>query len=178
MKRLAIFFLAFSIFSVQADVGSRHSITDLVNDLKYSLTVDWNQEDADFHQQKMIEFKSAVERLYEEGHDHKVLINELISSLPDQRLAQDIKQALAMMELTKMSQTESHNVLTDIVSKHRSSGAEWAGTVALVSLGLIVVIIGTVLGLAFYSDGQSKYCKHERQCNGGNGCGWVYVCDK
>lgn len=175
-KKFFVSVIAFTILTVQANAATHNNLKAAFDDLNYALTVDWDQSDKAFYNAKMDNFAASIKEMQAEGLTNQELVDFTLSQVKDQKLAQDLKTAFTMVVINKMSPTEAHAYITDVMSKSYSSGASWAGEVVLGAIGLVifVALAAVVIGSAKIEDGCYKVRSCEQSCIG-NSC--IEDCD-
>ncbi len=175
-KKFFLLMVAFSILTVQANAATHNNLKAAFDDLNYSLSVEWDQSDKAFYNAKMDNFANTIKELQAEGLTNQELVDFTLSQVKDQKLAQDLKTAFTMVVINKMSPSEAHAYITDVMSRSYSTGASWAGEVILGAIGLVifVALAAIVVGSAKIEDGCYKVRTCDQACIG-NSC--VEECD-
>lgn len=170
-KKFFLLMIAFTLLSVQANAATHNGLKEAFDELNYSLTVDWDQTDKAFYNDQMDKFSATVKDLQAQGLTNQELVDYTLSQVKDQKLAQDLKTAFTMVVINKMSPTEAHKYITDVMSNSYSRGASWAGEVVLGAIGLVifVALAAVVVGSAKIEDGCYKVNTCEQTCFG-NAC--------
>lgn len=160
--RLLTLMMVFCLFTVQANAATNNSLKAAFDELNYSLTVDWNQTDRAFYNQQMDNFSNKVKDLRAEGLTNQELVEFTISQVKDQRMAQDLRTALTMVTVNKLTGVEAQKYVTDAMNKSYSQGASWGGEVIVAGLVLIVII--AVAALATGNARVSDDCYQVYRC--------------
>lgn len=163
------FFSSLTLFCLligQTNAATGNSLKAAFDELNYSLTVEWDQKDNAFYNQAQEKFARAVKELQAQGLTNKQLMDFAVSSVNDEKLAKDIQTALSMVMINKMSQTQAHKYVTDMLAKSYTKGASWNGGVGA-AIGTIIVIVA-VVAVALVVSGNARVK---------DGCYEVYQCD-
>lgn len=138
MKSLVLFLALIFTMNGHAAVGLSKEFQNLVNDYQYSITVEWDQKDKDFIDQKSIEFSEGLDELFEAG----------LSS-------HDIKSAFPKMKMS-LPEVITRESFSDWVEENKnhffSQGANWNGTAVLFYGGIAVFFIGFISYSFWYSN--------------------------
>lgn len=137
MKLLASLMVLMFTINGHAAVGLSKELQELVNDYQYSITVEWDQNDKEYLDQKSNEFSIALDDLFKAG-----LTSEDIKKAYPQ-VAESIPQ-----NLTRES---FNNWVKESSGKFYSQGANWNGTAVLFYGGLAVFFIGFISYSIWYS---------------------------
>lgn len=146
MKIMSVI-LSFCItFNVLASTTPISKLERSIDDYQYSLTVEWDQQDKKFYNEKTDAFIAKLADLIKrEG-----LTKEQILAMSEKRV-QD-KQAFEAMKLKMsllgpdLSSEELVSVLKESSKEFYSKGASWNGSVAVyVPLALIAIIVGYII---------------------------------
>ena len=167
-KRFCLMMLAFTLLTVQANAATHNSLKAAFDDLNYSLSVEWDQTDKAFYDAKMDEFAKTVKELQAQGLTNQQLIDFTVSQVQDKKLAKDLETAFNMVVINKMSPTEAHKYVTEVMSNNYSRGASWGGEVVLGAIGLVVFVAlaAVVVGSAKIEDGCYKIRHCDDYCVG------------
>lgn len=167
-NRFFMMFIAFSLFTVHANASSQKGLKAAFDELNYSLNVEWDQSDKDFYNSQMDNFANTVKDLQSQGLTNRELVGFTLSQIKDQKLAKDLETAFNMVVINKMSPTEAHSYITEVMSNSYSRGASWAGEAILGTIGFIVFIAlaAIVVGSAKIEDGCYKVRTCDQVCIG------------
>jgi hypothetical protein len=159
--------MVFAIFSVQANASAHEGLKAAFDELNYALTVEWDQQDKEFHGQQMKKFAATVRDLQAKGLTNAQMIEFVKSEVKNKQVAKDLETAFNMIQINKLSPAEANKYILDTMKKSYSSGASWSGDV-FVYLGVGILIVALAVALA---SGNVQTT--------GSVCGYqnVYVCD-
>lgn len=179
MLRLLALVLSLAIFSAQADSGVRGSLKSAFDELNYSLTVEWDQQDKDFFQQEMGKFQKTVSALRSQGLTNEELIEFMISNVKDEAAAADLKQFFELAQTQKLSPEEVEAMTREIMNRHYHKGAAWIGTVLIIGASLIVLIVGVTALILWDASNNPADCQYDYVCDPyGNNCSYTnYHCN-
>lgn len=168
-KKLAATLMAVCLFNVQATlpVDQAKMLSQAFDNLNYSLSVDWDQQDRSFYDAQVKDFEKTIEGLQEAGMSNEDLINFAKAQLVDKKLEKDMDQLFAVVEANKLTKAEARAYILETLSKKYSTGASWIGgrnafAANLVLILLIAAVIvaagsGTSSGGTYYDDGYTCY---------------------
>ena len=150
LRKLSLVMLSFILLSVQVNAGTNNSLAQAVEELNYSLSVEWDQKDQNFYDQKMKAFSDTVSKLQENGLTNQQLVDQVVSQIKDKNLAKDAETTFNMIQINKMGAIEAQNAIHGLLGKSYNRGASWNGEAAdaLITLAFLgVVALAIVYGL-------------------------------
>jgi len=170
-KKLIALMLVLSIFTVQAHASTNDGLKAAFDELNYSLTVEWDQKDKDFHATQMKKFTAAIRELQSKGLTNAQLVDFAKSQVKNAQVAKDLETALNMIQINKMSAAEANKYIIDTMKKSYSAGASWNGEVFIyLAVGVLIVALAVAIAGSSSSSGgghSSQNCYYDD----------VYVCD-
>ena len=167
-KKLIAMMLVLSTLTVQAaNASTTDGLKAAFDELNYSLTVEWDQKDKDFHATQMKKFTASIRDLQSKGLTNAQLVDFAKSQVKNAQVAKDLETAFNMIQINKMSGAEANKYILETMRKSYSAGASWNGEV-FIYLAVGVLIVALAVAIA----GSSS-------SSGGNNCYYedVYVCD-
>ena len=167
-KKFFVSFLAFAFVSVQANAVSNNSLKKAFDELNYSLSVEWDQKDRAFYDAQMSKFTGQVQELQAKGLTNAELMTFATANIKDAKLAKEVKNAMTLVQINKMSAKDARKLLLDTVGKNYSAGASWSNDGILYGALIVLLIVAVVAGAG--AGGVSN------GGNGGSGCFEDYVC--
>jgi hypothetical protein len=169
-KKLIALMMVLSIFTVQANASTNAGLKAAFDELNYSLTVEWDQKDKDFHADQMKTFTSTIRDLQSKGLTNAQLVEFAKSEVKNAQVAKDLETALNMIQINKMSAAEANKYIIDTMKKSYSAGASWNGEVFIyLAVGVLIVALAVAIanGSTTVSNGGGSNCYYDD----------VYVCD-
>lgn len=145
MKKLFVCFLVCVSVSLNASasVVGHGAFADLIEELQYSLTVEWDQEDQTKRSEILKRFSLELLELKKQGLSQSQVLSDLrqISSRPEliDRLERDIN----LHEKGLITETEFNSRFTTDLNQAFKSGASWngdTGTVLIITAFSIVMV--------------------------------------
>lgn len=146
------FLMILSVFVGQVSAASHAGIKNAFDELSYSLSVEWDQENMSFYQAQKAKFEQEVKA---QGMTSQDLLDILNEEITDEQLKRDIVNAFDIIKANKMSQEEAETYLVNTLAHSYTEGAHWnplskvglylktAGTVAL---AVVVIILFSQTG--------------------------------
>ena len=176
-KKFFTLMVVAAIFTTQAQASSYSGLKEAFDEMNYSLTVEWDQNDKSFYDTQFKKFMATVRELQKTGLTGKEMIEFAKTQVKDAKVASDLETAFSMITINRMSSEEASKYMLDSMKRAYSQGASWNGEVVLyLSLGLILVAVG--VGLAVGSSGDGDI---DGSSSSGSGCydncyNYDYIC--
>lgn len=182
MKKLSI--LICFVFSFNVMASPLSEIEKSLDDYNYAMTVEWDQKDAKFFEEKTEAFYEAI-RL---GMENGVTQNDLLA-LAESKVKSQQDLAALKLKLTLLSrEANSSHELADILKNNSAGfyhrGASWDGetwgTIGWVALG--VALLGYAIWFASkyecVASERRRDCETKKRSNGSEykDCGYKTVC--
>lgn len=170
-KKFITLMLVLSIFTVQANASTTDGLKAAFDELNYALTVEWDQQDKDFHEQQLKTFAAKIRELQAKGLTQAQMVDFAKSQIKDAKVAKDLETAFNMIQINRMTTAEANKYILDTVKRSYSSGASWNGEV-FVYLAVGVLVVALAIAIAGSTPASGGY-------NGGSNCyyDYVYICD-
>lgn len=147
LKQLFAFFMVLSISFTQASAATDNGLKAAFDELNYSLSVEWDQKDKDFHSAQMKAFSAKLMELQNKGLTRNELIAFVKSEVKNQAVAKDLETAFNMVSINKMTSEDATKYMVETMKKSYSNGASWNGQVVLyVAIGVLIVAAAIALG--------------------------------
>jgi hypothetical protein len=176
MKQLVTLLLAFAFLSTAtASAGATQGLSLAVNELNYTLNVDWDQRDQTFREKALEKFRTQLHTLKMQGLSNKDLIQTSLSMVRDEGLKKELMAAFAIIDANKLSSEEAQRIVMNAAEKARSQGASWVGGSSVFQwIGIAIVV---ALVIAAFSGGSSDSTPCTENCPTYDyQCGYQYVC--
>lgn len=171
-KKFFVLFLTFSLLSVQANAGLNSNLKTAFDDLNYELTVEWDQKDKSFYDQKMKEFLATLTALQSKGLTNEKLLEFVKAQVKDEKVVRDLDTAFSVIFMNQMTTEEASRYMVDTMKKSYSAGASWSGAPILyIGIGVLLVA-AAVAAVVEYGKKES-----EDAYSGNTQCIDYYVCD-
>lgn len=171
LKRIFAIMSLLVLFIVQAHAVADNGLKAAFDELNYSLSVEWDQQDQNFYKETMSKFTGQISDLQKSGLTNEELVNFTLSQLKDKKLQADVEKTFALVELNKMSAEQAQDHVKQLVNHSYNRGASWGGSV-MNKTYLIVLIIAIVVIVASGDDEPQE--EEEEECL--NGRGWGECC--
>lgn len=162
-KKFIFSLIALCLLTVQSFAGTNNGLKAAFDDLNYSLSVEWNQTDRAFYTAQMEKFGKALRTA---NVSNQELVEFTVSQVKDEKIANDLRTALTMVQINKMDQKEAQKYVVDVMNKSYSRGASWNGGAVIGGAILVVIIVAVALLVS----GDARINENEE-------CYEVYTCD-
>jgi hypothetical protein len=165
-KKFLVGFIAFAMVTVQANSVSNNSLKAAIDELNYSLSVEWDQTDRTFYTAQMEKFTAKVKELQAQGLTNAELIEFSLANIKDANLAKEIRTALTVVQINKMPANEARKLMMDTMSKQYSQGASWSGDGVLLGALVVLLLVAAIAagGSVTVSNGGVSSCYNEYVC--------------
>src|SRR5687767_9331344 len=100
-KKFFVSVIAFCMLTVQSFAATNNGLKAAFDNLNYSLTVEWDQTDRAFYNQKMEDFAQSLRAA---NVSNQELVEFTVSQVKDEKLAKDLRTAFTMVQINKMDQ--------------------------------------------------------------------------
>lgn len=159
-KKFFVSVIALCLLTVQSFAATNNGLKAAFDNLNYSLSVEWNQSDRAFYNQKMDDFAQAIKAA---NVSNQELVEFTVSQVKDEKLANDLRTAFTMVKINNMDPKEAQNYVLNVLNKSYANGASWNG--GAVVGGAIVVLL--IVAVAFFATGNARVeddCVQVRVC--------------
>lgn len=180
--------LILNIATAQAQIVSHQSLKDLVDQLQFSLTVEWDQKDLNFRNEKLKAFNEGLANLRKQGLTDRELLDFIKSEVKDQKVSKDIDELYSMLLKKNVSSQLLESKFLDLAKKTQNRGASWsiedlplAGQIG-VFVGTLAALYGIIFLMVYASNnyggsgggggggggsggGSDPYCYEEKTCS-------------
>ncbi len=156
-RKLFTLLMVFAIFTVQASASTQNGLKAAFDEMNYSLTVEWDQQDRNFYEGQLKKFTSTVRELQKLGLTNAQMIEFAKTQVKDAKAAKDLETAFSMITINKMSSEEASKYMMDSMKRAYSHGASWNGEVIVyLAVGLLIVALAVGLARAVRDGGSSN----------------------
>jgi hypothetical protein len=162
--------LAFMTTASASHIGA-HAIKATLDEFNFAITVEWDQKDQSFYQAQVAKLQRELSDLRDQGVTNAEIIDVAVSTVKDQKLAQEMKAILNVVEVNKLSAEQAQSMVLEAAKKSSAQGASWSGDAWL----WIGPIIAVALIIAVFSGGSSSG-NSGGTVDPGYTCGYVYSC--
>lgn len=134
--------LSMNVFAASSSVGEFERSLD---NLQYSMTVEWDQKDKEFYEQISKKFFGEMEHMMANGQlTQEQVMSVLEKKVSNKKALEAIKLKLSLMG--KVSEAQLAEVLKDSTKEMYSQGASWNGDVVTpVIIGVVVLAVGYLI---------------------------------
>lgn len=153
------FVLIFATLSSHVVAGTHKGIKAAFDELHYSLSVEWDQKDQAFFNQKSEAFTKDLLALQKSGISNHELMDQILTEVKDKRVAGDLEATFSLMSLNALSPEEANRQVKSILEKSYQTGASWNGGSVLMGMALMIAIIA-VVGVVY----QEQIKKEGERC--------------
>ncbi len=126
-----------------------------LDELNYSLSVEWDQKDPAFQAQQIKKFRAKILELKKNGATAEQLLSEAQGMIADRSLRDQVTSAAALLNPHKLSDDQLLNAILDTRTQAEIRGASWSGEFFQENLPYIVVAI-VILMLVISSQGSDS----------------------
>lgn len=139
MKFLSTLVMAMALFTTQAMAASNNGLKEAFEELDYALSVEWDQNDIDFHKAQTDLFVDKISELQEAGLTNAELMNFTLSQVKNGQVAASLTELFDLVNADKLSETQVLEMVQSIRKDSQAQGANWSGTTTIVALSIFVV---------------------------------------
>lgn len=157
MKFISALVLFCLSFNVLADSKMVQELMNHMDEYQYTMTVDWDQKDKKFYEEKTTEFHSKLDALIEKGLGQEELEAALIQRIGDKKVVDALKLKLSLKD--KFSTEELIQVINENNKEFYKEGASWSGEV-IVGVSLSILLVGYI-AYKFWWHSQHKCVEYQ-----------------
>jgi hypothetical protein len=170
MKSLITLALSFMIVITQAHAvtGNELGLKNAIDELNYSLNVEWDQTDKNFYNEQMDQFQSKLALLKATGMTNDEMLDFVIQNVKDESLKADLLQVQAIAASEKLSADELKNLSQEVLKRNYNRGSSWIGAVVITGMALILVIATITVLILNDAQNNPDNCKYDYVCNADN----------
>lgn len=145
MKILSLVLCLCMTMNVFAASASQADFERSLDNLQYSMTVEWDQKDQDFYNQVSEKFFGEMEQMMANQQlNQEQVLSVLEKKVANKKALEAIKLKLALMG--KVSEKDLAQVLKDNSKDLYSAGASWNGDIVQpVIIGVVVLAVGYLI---------------------------------
>lgn len=119
------------------------TIQSAINQLNYTLSVEWDQKDPAVKRMALETFTAQVAELQKNGLSNEAIVEALKAQMPDAQTAKDIENLAAQAKAEGLSNAEMNKLVAQYMQNGKVTGASWsdAATYTVISIAVIALII-------------------------------------
>lgn len=180
MKKFITLMLALAFLTTAtASTGATVGLSQAINELNYTLNVDWDQQDQAFREKAMEKFRTQLHTLKMQGLSNQELIQGSLAMVRDEGLKKELMAAYAIIDANKLTAEEAQRVVVNAAEKARAQGASWVGGSSAFQWIGIAIAVALVIAVFSGGSGDSTPCtencpSYDYQCGYQHVCGWGY----
>ena len=165
MKKLLSIILCFAFTAQFAFAGNTELLKQVLDEYNYSLSVEWDQKDQNFYDQKTKEFFNSLNVLViEKGLNKEDILSLLEKSVKDKYVLEAMKTRFSLNQDSEINTQQILEVFQETNRGLYQRGASWidGDTLLWIGGGLVVAaLIGYSIWFAVnYECVRSDYVKH------------------
>lgn len=168
MKLLSLIICFCFTFNVMASTGTVQELERALDEFNYSATVEWDQKDQAFMNEKTEEFYQTLAALMNKGLNHDEVINVVAKKLRNPKALEAFKLKVSLLADKANSPEELANILTQNSKDLYASGASWEGTYIVISVGVVLAFAALIAYSVWWSNNHTCV-----ETGTGTQCGWV-----
>lgn len=129
MKLISSLILSLCLFSASlfASPVEREGLKEAMQELNYSLTVEWNQDDSKFYVDQITKFQDRINQLGLKNLDRNEAFMIALSQVKDGQYKSNVQATLSKINVNHLSNEEVQALLIQIAEKTNSVGSSWNG---------------------------------------------------
>lgn len=142
-NKLLSFLLIFATLTVTSQASTNNGLKEAVDELRYSLTVEWDQRDESKKAEYIQNFNSSLAALEAEGKLGKEeLIAFAVNEIEDKRVAEDVRSTLTLLSAGVITTEEASESIHQMLQHSYKTGASWNGRVVAEVLLVTTLFVG------------------------------------
>lgn len=158
MKKFISSFLILAFINVNAalPVSNAKALSNALDNLNFSLTVDWDQQDRTFYNDRKSKFENVMKSLQEKGMTNSEMIQTLAQKMKNKKLVSEVTDLLAVVQVNRLSAAEARKYITETLTNQYPEGASWLGRSAASNFGIILLAVILISSLSSSSSSGSS----------------------
>ncbi len=151
--------LAFLFLSTQVMASPVNGLKEAIDELNYSLTVEWDQADPAFYEEQKEIFKQRVVALSEQGASNDQLMHTALQLVKDEGQKKEVEVLFSKILNGQMDDESMANSIMNLSENMYSSGASWNGrtTIAVIAIVAVAAVASIVYANINTSRGNIKH---------------------
>ncbi len=133
------------IFSLSTFATPRVDMKTAIDELNYSLDVEWDQKDQNFYNQQVEKYSQTILSLLANGLTKEELIQETVATIKNKKLALEVEEALEVLNIENLSEAQAMSIVDSLREKNYSRGANWSGTTTVIVTSVVVVTVAAIV---------------------------------
>ncbi len=125
MKTLLILALVAITSLAQANTKNLEQLKNIVDEMNYALSVEWDQEDQAFKSMAMDKFFMQAKDLQEQGLTKQEMIDFLKAEYPAFDVDKTLEKLSNQININDLSDTQLADLITEDLTKSYDAGANW-----------------------------------------------------
>lgn len=156
------------ILTINTSMAASHSgVKDALDEFHYVMTVEGASLDPVKANATIAEFRDRLQKLEAQGVGRQEIIDTALSGISDEKTANQMREALALIESEKLSPQAAGMLLNNVLAESYQRGASWNGALkALQIFGVMILMVSFMIGVMYVvtrsSDCPTNY--NEEQC--------------
>ncbi|MGE3610324.1 MAG: hypothetical protein AB7I27_12100 [Bacteriovoracaceae bacterium] len=184
MKFVSVLILFCLSFNVLADSHLVQELEAQIDNYQYAMTVEWDQKDKVFYQQKNESFYNNLASLMDRGLTKEELAKAFENKIQNKKMLEALKLKISLYQNLKTD--DLIQIIQDSSKDLYQDGASWNGTTA-VGIGISALLVGFLAYQIWFDathecvESHLEYQCHTDEINHGQYytyCGDVEVCTR
>lgn len=173
LQKILITFFTFAFLTTHVFAGHEADFKSLVDELNYSLTVEWDQKDKEFYNAQVEKFNKGVNELKAKGLTISEMFKVVGASIQDKALVKDLESLHTQISLKLISDTQALAMLKELQKRGSVRGSSWAPDIMWYEYAMIGFVIAAVATMITICVRQGDGCSGS---SGGGGGGSTQTC--
>lgn len=138
--------------------SSQASVSELIREYQYSMTVEWDQKDSAFAEVQNKRLKSGIQQLLKEGTSPGEILQESAQLIQDDKAKAEVLEVIFLFEQGRMTESQMISFIDQILEKSAQRGTSWSPVLKLMA-GIVggYIIFKLVLLAIYYHDTDFNY---------------------
>lgn len=148
----AVAMMMVAVIPTTQAMAQNASVENAINELNYTLSVEWNQKDEAVKKAAFAKFYGELQALEAQGVSRDEIYATIKSKVLTAQAAKDVDAIIGLAKAGRITAQEARAQLGAYLNKAQATGANWSSGATLGGIGLALVVIGLV-ALAVASGG-------------------------
>lgn len=159
MKTLMTFMLSMMILCQSALASNSENFEQMLKELEYSLTVEWDQKDKKYYEQAMERFYREMSELQKRGLSNREMLSVIERTSLNTKVVSEMKHLIGQLDVEKLSLEETKNLVMKAFREGQAKGGNWMMSDVVILASFFAIVGVAVLLIVDYLKKEKAKCE-------------------